>query len=87
MCSVIWQQQPTWNPDLPCLMTSDGPPWLVANVGRPHVMASTTVCMMKQVQSRCMQQQVCASQYATVVCNVVHAKLLYTGMPNICTDI
>ena len=30
-------------PDFLCLMISEGPPWLVAKVGSPHVMASITV--------------------------------------------
>lgn len=32
-----------WKPLLPCLIISLGPPLQVANVGRPHVIASTTV--------------------------------------------
>lgn len=34
---------PSPSPDFLCLMISEGPPWLVAKVGRPQVMASITV--------------------------------------------
>ena len=51
--------------------TSAGPPWLVAKVGRPQLMASTTVSPKASYSAGCTKAPCLSAQHTLSVCALI----------------